>query len=189
MSQSWLPPTFSSKKNKYNKVIEPYVKYFDAGQADYDRFLLPFQLFNGILAFFIPYAICHWIVEDNLTVIHLALWLTCLFIPFYLPGLFLYAGYVKVESSTQLEIDQKGKFIHYQRGKTRLFFHKDQIESLAIFESLLLPYQLSYVKVDISGGVTIYISNLIIEPMELIDFYERKPTWHKKLFNAFPLAK
>lgn len=186
MSQSWFPPVFSSKKKKSSKVLEPYVKYFDAGQADYDRFLLPFQLLNGILLFIIPYAIFHWIVEENLSVIHLALWFTSIFIPFYLPGLFLYAGYVHVESKTQLEIDHKGNFIHYQRGNTRLFFHRDQIEGLTIVESLLLPYQLNYAKLDIVGGKTIYISNLIIEPLELAEFYNKKPILHKKIFNAFP---
>ncbi len=186
MDQSWLKIVFSSKKISSQKVLEPYVKYFSANEADYHRFLLPFQLFNGILAFFIPFAIFHWLVEDSLAMVKLTIWLQCIFAPFHLPGIFLYATYIKGETDTQLEIDHKGYFINYQRGDTQLLFHRDQIEKLEVFETLFLPYQLCYVHLNIAGGKSIYISNLIVEPFELMEFYEKQPVFYRKWFNAFP---
>lgn len=91
---------------------------------------------------------------------------------FYLTGLlFLYPIYQR-DKSLELELDFDTGFIHYKSATENLLFHRDQVQVCEWQEYLLFPHRIDQVTLYLEGERTLKISNLIIDPIYLINWLQ-----------------
>lgn len=183
---------FSTKKTSFKKKIEkiePHVECFMADVKEQNRFTLPFYLITATLTITLCLAFYFWLTTGDKMMIEVSVWLHILFAPFYIPGIYYYSCYFEKDKHTEVEVDKKNELIKYSSKGVNLLFHKSQVEKCEINLSLLFPYRLDYISLQLAGGRKIYISNLIIDPKTMVRWFKVKPSIQRRYFNSMPVTK
>ena len=167
-------------------VLEPHVDSFTFLANDKTRFIFPFQVITIFLAFFSVLALYLWISMDNLSIIRMVVWTQCMFLPFYIPGLYYYYAYAEKEKNTVVELDRKHELIQYTNEEVNLLFHKNQVLYGEIFVSVVLPYEVDFLVLHLRGGGKVIISSLVIEPRKIARLMNIPCTIKRKFFNTIP---
>lgn len=167
-------------------VLEPHVDSFTFLTNDKSRFIFPFQVITVFLTFFTILALYLWVSMGNIAIIRMVVWTQCMFLPFYIPGLFYYYTCAEKEKNTVLELDRKHDLIQYTNEELNLLFHKNQVLYGEIYISVVLPYEVDFLVLHLRGGEKVVISSLVIEPRKIARLMNIPCTIKRNFFNKIP---
>ena len=179
----------SKNLNHRNKLspIEPHVTTLGMRTHVVERFAVPFEWVTYCLSTMILSALLCWMWLGSTLLIEGALWTLALIAPFYFTGLLYYLRYYSREQDTRLEIDHKHQLIQYKSRHRNLLFHFDQVTHCAVTVSTFLPYRLEYTSLRLCGDIDIHISNLIVDPEDMVAMFEVPYEVRRRLFNSMPV--
>jgi hypothetical protein len=178
-----------SPANTLEKVrLEPHVDQYDIHSTSKSGFTFPFQVISYCLISLVILGLIGWLFTEDFITIKLVLLIQLFFAPFYLPGLYYYFSFLKREKQVELELDSRNQLIKYFQGEKGLhvLFHLDQIEQCVLNVSLIFPYKIDYLSLQLKGGPQIYISSLLIDPAEILSRFAIEYTIEKRMFNPLP---
>lgn len=170
-------------------VFEPHVSAFSLNQQAINRFAVPFQMLTYGLTSMMLAAVAWWMFHDSTFLIHVTVWTFMLITPFYLSGIVYYLRFYSREQATHLEIDHKNQLIQYKNRGDNVLFRFDQVKGCHITISTFLPYRLEYTSLQLAGGLHIHISNLVVDPVEIVSQFEVPYQVHRRMFNSLPVGK
>lgn len=173
---------------KLNSGIEPHVSAFRMSDKVADRFSSPFEWMTYCLAAMILSAILFWMWTDSTLLIEVSIGTLLVIAPFYFLGLIYSLRYYYREQNTQVEIDHKHCLIQYKNRRKNLLFRFDQVRRCDVTISSLLPNSLEYTSIRLEGDIDIHISNLIVDPAEIVALFAAPYGVHRKLFNRLPVT-
>ncbi len=176
----------SNSRNKFNP-IEPHVTTLGMRGHVVERFALPFEWVTYCLSTMILSALLCWMWLGSALLIEMALWTLALIAPFYFTGLLYYLRYYSREQDTHVEIDHKHQLIQYKNQRRNLLFQFDQVTHCAVTVSTFLPYRLEYTSLQLLGGTSIHISNLIVDPEDMVAMFEVPYEVRRQMFNSLPV--
>lgn len=186
LSDSLAPQThYHSDPTEY---LEPHVESFDIHSRGKRQFIFPFQVITYCVLALVVLGFLTFLLMDDTSLVQVIVWIQVLIAPFYLPGLYYYATYFKQEKHTQVELDPKAQLIKYSHSKeaVNLLFHASQVESCVVNMSLLFPYKVDYLTMKLKGGPEIYISSLVVEPLEILKRFSIEYDIQKRILNPVP---
>jgi hypothetical protein len=184
--------TKPGSKNSHDRnpisVTEPHVTCFQINEKVTDRFSVPFEWVTYCLSVMIFSAVLYWMWMDSTLLIEIAVCTLVLIAPLYFTGLGYYLHYYHREQHTRLEIDHKHRLIQYNNGCRNLLFRFDQVERCDVTVSTFQLYPLEYTTFQLQGDVHIHISNLIVDPAEMVAMFAVPYEVRRKMFNALPVS-
>lgn len=177
-----------SPKTAATVYLEPHVGYYDIYSSSKNLFTLPFKIIGWSLLGFTLAGFASVIVWQNDLIAQVFFCLMALFGPFYLPGIYYYFTCYNKEVDTRVELDAKHGLIKYEKPENgrNILFHESQIEKCTVKLSLLFPYKINYVSLQVKGGYEVNISSLIVEPQHLVQQFNLSYTLETYWFNRFP---
>lgn len=150
--------------------IEPHVEYHDVHTAQQSRFLFPLQVvFYVMLVINFCSLSFFFVSNDQYIVITILMWVSGVFCMLCLPIWFGFSRSLQHDKGTLLEVDNKYGLIKYTNPERNLnlLFHKSQVEKCEIRKSLISPFHVEYLILNLSGGIKLKISSLVINPKEM----------------------
>ena len=179
-----LAPSTTVKKDR----LEPHVDLFNIHSTSKSGFIFPFQVISYCLISLVILGLVGWVFTEDHTIVTLVVLIQLFFAPFFLPGLYYYYRFMKQEKHVELELDSRHELIKYSQGEQGLhvLFHLDQVEKCTLHMSLIFPYKIDYLSLQLAGGPLICISSLVIEPTEILSRFSLDYTIEKRMFNALP---
>ncbi len=166
-------------------ILEPHVELFKFEPKHASQFLHTIHFLHSFMGFTIMLTIICWFLLGNQFILNWGLWLSVFIVPIYLLVVTLYFQFVFRERNTTLEIDRKNNLIQFKWKRHNILFQRDQVNECEIVANLLLPYQMDYVKITLSGGSIIYVSSLVIDARDLVR-YINIPFLVKENWIGFP---
>ncbi|MEM7373569.1 MAG: hypothetical protein AAF587_33400 [Bacteroidota bacterium] len=186
LSDSLAFPTQNSHQPV--ELLEPHVELFDIHSKEKGPFIFPFQLITYCLIAMVALGFVAFLIMDDTSIVQVIFWIQLILAPFYLPGLYYYSRYFMQERFTQVELDFKSQLIKYSHSKTEinLLFQADQVESCVLYMSLLFPYKVNYLSLQLKDGPRVHISSLVVEPSLILHHFSLDYEVRKRLVNAIP---
>lgn len=186
LSDSLAFPTQNNPQT--TELIEPHVELYDIHSKEKGPFIFPFQLIAYCLLALVGFGFLAFLLMDDTSIVQVILWIQLLLAPFYVPGLYYYAKYFRQEKFTQVELDFKSQLIKYSHSKTHinLLFHAEQVESCMLHLSLLFPYKVNYLSLQLKNGPLVHISSLVVEPSLILHHFSLDYEIRKRVFNGIP---
>lgn len=169
MRQTSLSTAPSKLPRRSRRETEPHVEYFDIHQESKIRFLLVYQILMGMMGLLLALGYLTLFVLHDMKMVGAILIAEFCILPLMAVGLYLYQRYLDHESVTQLEVDSKYDLVKYSNARLcqNLLFHSSQVEDCTIFSSLVVPFQLDYLRIRLKNGPVIHISGLVADPRDL----------------------
>jgi hypothetical protein len=181
-------PGSNNSNNKSPVAInEPHVTSFQISETIVGRFVVPFEWITYCLSVMILCAVLFWMWLDSTLLIEVAIWTLVMVAPLYFTGLAYYLRYYLREQNTRLEIDHKHCLIQYKNGQQNYLFRFDQVMRCDVTISTFLPYPLEYTTLQLQGDVYIHISNLIVDPAEMVAMFSVPYEVRRKMLNRLPV--
>ena len=168
-----------------SQSIEPHVEYYDIHRAEQSPFLKPIQALFYIALGSTFFSLVWWVVAEEMNeYIRWSMWISGVLCMICLPAWYGFSRSFLHDKKTLLEVDNKYGLIKYTNPerKLNLLFHKSQVEKCEIFKSFLFPFHVQYLVLNLSGGIKLQISSLVIDPREIAVEFTLPYTISRKLF-------
>ncbi|MEM7656677.1 MAG: hypothetical protein AAF399_11150 [Bacteroidota bacterium] len=187
-NDSLAPQTSLEASASEKHQLEPHVEFFDLHSTRKGPFVLPFQVIFYCMIGLVALGFVGWIWLQDQTVVQLVVLIQLFFAPFFIPGLVYYFRFLKRERGVELELDSYHDWIKYyhEPSGTHLLFQSEQVESCTLHLSLIFPYKVDFLSLQLVGGPCVHISSLIISPEEMLERFPIPYEIQKRMFNPIP---
>ncbi|MDX2249424.1 MAG: hypothetical protein SF052_21755 [Bacteroidia bacterium] len=180
--------TSGNPKTNARFEIEPHVTYYDILRTDKRTAILPFQVATIVISGLIAMGFVSWLFQQENPVTYFFIGIVFLLAILYLPYVFFYLSFFSKEEQTRVEIDTKHGYIKYTnpRISQNLLFHRSQITFCQLNRSLLFPFKIDFITLDLKGGRRIHISSLVVDPRDMIRDLSLPYELRSRVFNFMP---
>ncbi len=181
-------PPSSITPHAFPLSTETHVEHFTFQKEKQSHFIFPFEMMTYFMLLFLALGLFFALYHDDQSVGHIAIWIHCVFAPFYLPGLYHYYQYLSRDQHSEIELDSRHGLIKFTNASRQenLLFHVSQIQSCRVHYSILFPYRIDRLTLHLSGGRQLHISGLVVPPLELLSRFDLPYQIERRLFNAAP---
>lgn len=166
--------------------LEPYVRLYNMDVSKNARHFFPIQMSNILFILLLGTAYFHFLFYDNLDVARAVVWLLFFFFPIYFPLIYSLTSFIKGEEDSQLEIDYRHRLITHTQEDKKILFAASQISKCTRVKSIMFPYELDYLQLEIEGGHIVRFSDLIIDIDEFTNLFALSPAIKYKWISCFP---